>query len=972
VIEPTFGSANRPELHRRSGAGITIGAVAAVPRTRGWESQADGGGPTEHILSEPSTTPQLASPEARGDTRRLLIALGLTVVAALLQQLLWPWLQPYTWFLFYPSVVLAGVLAGRAGALSATVLSVVVAAVWFRLPDQSGARFAFTAAVFAAVGIAVGELLHRLRAMQRENHTMHDARARMAAIVESSDDAIIGKDLRGVVTSWNPGAERLFGYTAAEAIGQPLLQIFPAELHHEERSILERIARGERIDHLDTVRRHKDGRLVMVSASVSPIRDARGHVIGASKIAREITKRKEEEAGLNVRRHELEEEVVTRTEELKDREAFLQTLTDNLPGMVAYWRNDVCEFSNEANAAWFGLTREQIVGMHARELLGDEAFEKRQPLVSQLMAGEPYRVDRTLTNGRGEARHLWSHYMPYRRGGRIDGFFVMQSDVTPIKEAEVRLRETNAELVRAEHFARTIAENIPGRVVYWTRERVCGYANKHFCDWFGRTREEVVGRTIEDVLGADHLAKRWPRIRAVLAGQTQVFEREELGRDGRVHTTWVHYLPERRDGEVTGFFVLVHDITELKDAQRQLQVLNDSLAQARDAADAANRAKSEFLANMSHEIRTPMNTVLGLTRLLQREDLSGEQAANVEKISEATKHLLAIINDILDLSKVEAGQLRLERVHFPLGALLDQVRSLISDQAFHKGLAIEVESEGAPPWLQGDPTRLRQALLNYAANAVKFTERGSIRIRARLLHQHDQQVLVRFEVQDTGSGVDPEQLPRLFSAFEQGDSSTTRRYGGTGLGLAVTRRLAAMMGGESGAESELGKGSTFWFTAMLQVGQEQTPASEPRVGASRESEALLRREHAGALILLAEDHPVNCEIAKALLEAAGLRIHVATDGRQAVQMAATTNYDAVLMDVQMPRLDGLDATRAIRQLPGRADTPIVAMTANAYEDDRAQCLDAGMNDFLSKPVEPSHLYTVLLRWLSRRARAATA
>jgi PAS domain S-box-containing protein len=588
------------------------------------------------------------------------------------------------------------------------------------------------------------------------------------------------------------------------------------------------------------------------------------------------------------------------------------------------------------------------------------------------MAGEPYRVDRTLTNVRGEARHLWSHYMPYQRGGKIDGFFVMQSDVTPIKEAEVRLRETNAELVRAEHFARTIAENIPGRVVYWTRDRVCGYANQHFCDWFGRTRDEVIGRTIEDVLGADHLAERWPRIRAVLAGQTQVFEREELGRDGRVHATWVHYLPERRDGEVTGFFVLVHDITELKDAQRQLQVLNDSLAQARDAADAANRAKTEFLANMSHEIRTPMNTVLGLTRLLQREDLTAEQAVHVDKISEATRHLLAIINDILDLSKVEAGQLRLERVNFPLGALLDQVRSLIADQAIHKGLAVEVETEGTPPWLQGDPTRLRQALLNYAANAVKFTARGSIRIRARLLHQHDQQVLVRFEVQDTGSGVDPEQLPRLFSAFEQGDSSTTRRYGGTGLGLAVTRRLASMMGGESGAESELGKGSTFWFTAMLQVGQEQGPASEPRVGASRESESVLRRDHAGALILLAEDHPVNCEIAKALLEAAGLRIHVAPDGRQAVQMAATTDYDAVLMDVQMPRLDGLDATRAIRQLPGRADTPIVAMTANAYEDDRAQCLDAGMNDFLSKPVEPSQLYAVLLRWLGRRARAATA
>ncbi len=784
--------------------------------------------------TEPAPSPERSAP-------RLALAAGVTALAALVQHLLWPWLQPYGWFLFYPAVALAGALAGRGGALVATGLSVLTASVWFTLPEQGGARFALSAALFAAIGIAFSEVQHRLRAARHENRALHDGRARMAAIIESSEDAIIGKTLQGIVTSWNPGAERLFGYSASEAIGQPLLQVFPAELYHEERSILERIARGERVETMDTVRRHKDGRLLVVSTTTSPIRDEHGRVIGASKIAREITQRKEVEAELNVRRHELEEAVVAGTEELKDREAFLQTLTDNLPGMVAYWRNDVCEFSNEANAAWFGLTREQIVGMHARELIGDEAFESRQPLVSRLMAGEPYHVERSLTNARGEQRHLWSHYMPYRRNGVIDGFFVMQSDVTPIKDAEVRLH-----------------------------------------------------------------------------------------------------------------------------------VLNESLAQARDAADAANRAKSEFLANMSHEIRTPMNTVLGLTRLLQRSELNREQSANVEKISEATKHLLTIINDILDLSKVEAGQLRLERVNFALASLLDQVRSLINESAQAKGLSIEIDTDDAPQWLQGDPTRLRQALLNYAANAVKFTERGSVRIGARLLQREGSQVLLRFEVRDTGRGVDSAHLPRLFSAFEQGDSSTTRRYGGTGLGLAVTRRLAAHMGGEAGADSTPDQGSTFWFTAMLQVGQAQTALTEPSISGGDGSEAQLRRRHSGALVLLAEDHPVNCEIAKALLEAVGLRIHVATDGRQAVQMAATTHYDAVLMDVQMPRLDGLDATRAIRQLPGRADTPIVAMTANAYEDDRALCLDAGMNDFLSKPVEPDHLYRVLLRWLQPRERSAAA
>jgi PAS domain S-box-containing protein len=669
---------------------------------------------------------------------------------------------------------------------------------------------------------------------------------------------------------------------------------------------------------------------------------------------------------LEAQQRRLEGELRQRTAELALREHFLQTVADTLPGMVAYWSNDGhCEFANAAYCAWFGLSQQQMRDVRARDMLGEEEYERSRPMVETVLAGQEHRIERTLTNARGEVRHFWSHYLPYWRDGRVQGFFIMQSDVTPIKEAELRLRQTNAELTRAEQFARTIAENIPGRLVYWDRERRCGYANQHFCDWFGKRREEVIGRTIEQVLGEEHLAKRWPRIQAVLAGEPQVFEREELGRDGRIHTTWVHYLPERRDGVVMGFFVLVTEITELKEAQRQLQVLNASLAQARDAADAANRAKSEFLANMSHEIRTPMNTVLGMTRLLQRGDLSTEQADSVAKISDATKHLLAIINDILDLSKIEAGHLRLERVNFPLSAVLDQVRSLVSEQARAKGLVVELDADDTPQWLRGDPTRLRQALLNYAANAVKFTERGRVQLRTTLLQRQGQRVLVRFEVQDSGSGIDPAHLPRLFSPFEQGDSSTTRRFGGTGLGLAVTRRLAALMGGESGADSVLGQGSTFWFTAALEVGHQEALLAEPALRAG-ESEAQLRALHADARILLAEDHPVNCEIAKAFLEAAGLRIEIATDGEQAVQMVAATDYDAVLMDVQMPKLDGLDATREIRKLTARAHTPIIAMTANAFDDDRARCLEAGMNDFLSKPIEPSQLYGVLLRWLNHR------
>jgi CheY-like chemotaxis protein/nitrogen-specific signal transduction histidine kinase len=386
------------------------------------------------------------------------------------------------------------------------------------------------------------------------------------------------------------------------------------------------------------------------------------------------------------------------------------------------------------------------------------------------------------------------------------------------------------------------------------------------------------------------------------------------------------------------------------------------LVTARALADAANQAKSAFLAIMSHEIRTPMNAIIGLSYLMRQSTLTGEQTERLNKIDAAAQHLLSIINNILDLSKIEAGRLELEHADFSLGVVLEYVRSLTTHQTRAKGLIMELDGEGVPSWLHGDATRLRQALLNYVGNAIKFTERGTIRLSARLLEETDDGLLIRFEVQDTGIGIPKEKLDTLFDSFTQADISTTRKYGGTGLGLTITRSLAHMMGGSVGVESILGVGSTFWLIIPFQHGHGLMPADSTEQPSP--AEILLHRNHAGAHVLLVEDNPINREVALKLLHGVGLAVDTAENGRLALDKIRANTYDLVLMDMQMPEMDGLSAARAIRARPAGGSVPILAMTANAFDDDRRACLSAGMNDFVAKPVIPEVLYATVLRWLS--------
>jgi PAS domain S-box-containing protein len=527
-----------------------------------------------------------------------------------------------------------------------------------------------------------------------------------------------------------------------------------------------------------------------------------------------------------------------------------------------------------------------------------------------------------------------------------------------------------------ERILRTLFDTSDGAIFLVDPQGRIVLANERMSAMWGIPMAELIGNEYVSLVHPDEREIGREKMLKLMASEIPFvrLEREYIRRDGSMF--W-GFLCGRRllddQGKFVGLVGLITDIDESKRNAHELenyrqhleqlvQERTAQLEQARDAAESANRAKSAFLANMSHEIRTPMNAIVGLSHLLRREELAPRQADRLDKIMSSADHLLAIINDVLDISKIESGKLVLEQAPFRVVDVVEKIIGLNIDKASAKGLGFRTVMGNLPPVLVGDCTRLCQALLNYVGNAIKFTESGTIVLRASVLDEDESSLLARFEVQDSGIGIPDEVRQRLFRPFEQADGSTTRRYGGTGLGLVITRRLAELMGGQAGVDSVPGQGSTFWMTARFSKAASRVAPGAEHAPASGESIAY----DPEARILLVEDEPLNREVASELIrEIAGLPLDMAEDGEQAFAMAQVVRYDLILMDLQMPGMDGLEVTGRLRALPNYRETPIVAMTANAFAEDRERCLAAGMNDHLAKPVAPDGLIRILQRWLPK-------
>jgi PAS domain S-box-containing protein len=810
---------------------------------------------------------------------------------------------------------------------------------------------------------------------KRSEAALRESEERFHLAFDNANTGMCLLDLRGRLLQVNDKMSEIFGYSRVE-----LQQMTAEDLTHPEdveitRQVIGRSLMGDGDSQTIEKRfRHRQGHAIHGMVATSLVRDAQGSPKYFITQVLDITERKraEELLRLSEQRHRL----------LADHSLDV-IWTMNLDGRFTYVSPSIKRLR--------GYTPEEIMEMPLDQIYSPQSLAAiREGLASsraRVESGIPVGFRTLELEGKCKDGSIAWTEVTVSAMYDADGHFVeligVTRDITQRRHAETQLRNTLQRLQLA-----TASGNIG--IWKWRFSDNSLEWDDRVNDWYGvpeTARQAGLSYDFwRSVVHPDDIEQAESAI-AEARRQGLPFDQEFriIRPDGAVRHIHAAGVVERdAGGKPIGMIGIKRDITH----QRQLE---ENLRSAMRAAEAANVAKGEFLANMSHEIRTPMNGVIGMTGLLLDSPLNAEQRRYAEFVRTSGELLLTLINDILDFSKIEAGKLELESVNFDLRPLLSDVAAPLVLSAQNKGIEfVSSVAADVPGNVSGDPSRLRQVLTNLAGNAVKYTDRGSISVRATLSGESESEVVVRFTVKDTGIGMSPDQQKGLFQKFSQVHSSTRRRYGGTGLGLAISKRLVEMMGGEIGVASEAGAGSEFWFTVRLGKQSQQggsteylplpVPPAEPvdrLSSASAGTDAATESPHSSgsarlqlvrrdARILVAEDNVVNQEVTLGILRKLGLRAEAVGDGAEAIEALTTLPYDIVLMDVQMPVMDGFEATRVIRDPSSSVRNhavPIVALTANAMRGDRERCLESGMNGYISKPVSPNNLIDALNAWL---------